>query len=391
MLDHAFGTLGLHRIALFVFEFNERAIRTYKRCGFVVEGRARESIFARRPLVGRDGHERPRIRLAAPARRRDRGRGRARRPTRRPRRRGGASARHSSVCSRTNRSLVTSVGPAPTRRGLTSASSSRPRATRSTTPGRRSRGSRRRSPRDPRAHRTARPVPRRPDAGARAGRGREARRQERRGRRFISRHPARSTASSTRRRAPLRSKRPTRHGVLPRLGRQTADVVLVGVRSPSTFVCQVMVRGRFPPQEGAIGPSALIVADWRRTPSLSGAEVSPRANVRKGRRVAGSTALRSAARALRSVERHEIRSSPGPVRGATPRSAPNRPSPADHRSAAHRTRQDRAQRCVRRAWPCPGSWQRNEAGGPIGKDSGGPGTRDGAFRLIILPVTSTSP
>lgn len=45
MLDHAFGTLGMHRIALFVFEFNERAIRTYRRCGFVVEGRARESIF----------------------------------------------------------------------------------------------------------------------------------------------------------------------------------------------------------------------------------------------------------------------------------------------------------------------------------------------------------
>ena len=45
MMDHAFGTLGLHRIALFVFEFNERAIRTYRRCGFVVEGRARESIF----------------------------------------------------------------------------------------------------------------------------------------------------------------------------------------------------------------------------------------------------------------------------------------------------------------------------------------------------------
>ena len=45
MLDLAFGRLGLHRIALFVFEFNERAIRTYRRCGFVVEGRARESIF----------------------------------------------------------------------------------------------------------------------------------------------------------------------------------------------------------------------------------------------------------------------------------------------------------------------------------------------------------
>ena len=44
MLDHAFGTLALHRIALFVFEFNERAIRAYRRCGFVVEGRSRESI-----------------------------------------------------------------------------------------------------------------------------------------------------------------------------------------------------------------------------------------------------------------------------------------------------------------------------------------------------------
>lgn len=45
MLDHAFGTLGLHRIALTVFEFNERAIRAYVRCGFLVEGRARESIW----------------------------------------------------------------------------------------------------------------------------------------------------------------------------------------------------------------------------------------------------------------------------------------------------------------------------------------------------------
>ena len=45
MLGRAFGPLKLHRIALFVFEFNERAIRTYQRCGFVIEGRARESIF----------------------------------------------------------------------------------------------------------------------------------------------------------------------------------------------------------------------------------------------------------------------------------------------------------------------------------------------------------
>ena len=45
MLGHAFQTLALHRIALFVFEFNERAIRAYRRCGFVVEGRSRESIW----------------------------------------------------------------------------------------------------------------------------------------------------------------------------------------------------------------------------------------------------------------------------------------------------------------------------------------------------------
>ena len=45
MLDHAFGTLGLHRIALYVFEFNERAIRAYRRCGFMIEGRSRESIW----------------------------------------------------------------------------------------------------------------------------------------------------------------------------------------------------------------------------------------------------------------------------------------------------------------------------------------------------------
>ena len=45
MIDHAFGTLGLHRIALTVFSFNERAIRSYRSCGFVVEGRAREAIW----------------------------------------------------------------------------------------------------------------------------------------------------------------------------------------------------------------------------------------------------------------------------------------------------------------------------------------------------------
>jgi RimJ/RimL family protein N-acetyltransferase len=45
MIDHAFGGLGLHRIGLTVFSFNERAIRSYRSCWFVVEGRAREAIW----------------------------------------------------------------------------------------------------------------------------------------------------------------------------------------------------------------------------------------------------------------------------------------------------------------------------------------------------------
>ncbi|MES1239702.1 MAG: GNAT family protein, partial [Chloroflexota bacterium] len=45
MVDHAFGSLGLHRVSLSVFEFNERAIRSYTSVGFVVEGRAREAIW----------------------------------------------------------------------------------------------------------------------------------------------------------------------------------------------------------------------------------------------------------------------------------------------------------------------------------------------------------
>ena len=45
MLEHAFERLGLHRVALSVFAFNERAIRAYRKAGFVVEGRARQSIW----------------------------------------------------------------------------------------------------------------------------------------------------------------------------------------------------------------------------------------------------------------------------------------------------------------------------------------------------------
>jgi RimJ/RimL family protein N-acetyltransferase len=45
MLEHAFTNLGLHRVGLSVFSFNERAVRSYQKSGFVIEGRAREAIW----------------------------------------------------------------------------------------------------------------------------------------------------------------------------------------------------------------------------------------------------------------------------------------------------------------------------------------------------------
>lgn len=45
MVRHAFEVLRLHRIGLAVFSFNERAIRSYRKVGFVVEGRSREAIL----------------------------------------------------------------------------------------------------------------------------------------------------------------------------------------------------------------------------------------------------------------------------------------------------------------------------------------------------------
>ena len=54
MIDHAFGTLGLHRIALYVFEFNERAIRAYQRGRVRRRGPGARVDLARRSLVGRD-------------------------------------------------------------------------------------------------------------------------------------------------------------------------------------------------------------------------------------------------------------------------------------------------------------------------------------------------
>ncbi len=64
MLEHAFGTLGLHRVGLAVFAFNERAIRSYRKVGFVARRAIARSDLARRPLLRRDPHEHPGGRVA---------------------------------------------------------------------------------------------------------------------------------------------------------------------------------------------------------------------------------------------------------------------------------------------------------------------------------------
>ena len=45
VLTFAFSELKLHRVSLRVLAINERAIRSYKKCGFQVEGRERETAF----------------------------------------------------------------------------------------------------------------------------------------------------------------------------------------------------------------------------------------------------------------------------------------------------------------------------------------------------------
>lgn len=45
MLGLAFETIGLHRVGLSVFSFNERAIRSYEKAGFLIEGRERQAIL----------------------------------------------------------------------------------------------------------------------------------------------------------------------------------------------------------------------------------------------------------------------------------------------------------------------------------------------------------
>jgi len=45
LMRHGFSTLNLHRIYLRVFEDNPRAIRSYEKAGFVLEGRLRQAEF----------------------------------------------------------------------------------------------------------------------------------------------------------------------------------------------------------------------------------------------------------------------------------------------------------------------------------------------------------
>ncbi|WP_344856544.1 GNAT family protein [Planomonospora alba] len=45
VLDHAFATTDLHRIGLEVFDFNDRAVRVYRKIGFVEEGVRRDALL----------------------------------------------------------------------------------------------------------------------------------------------------------------------------------------------------------------------------------------------------------------------------------------------------------------------------------------------------------
>lgn len=45
MTDYAFGVLGMHRVWLHVYEYNQRGIRAYEKAGFVREGVLREDRY----------------------------------------------------------------------------------------------------------------------------------------------------------------------------------------------------------------------------------------------------------------------------------------------------------------------------------------------------------
>ena len=45
LLQHAFNQMNLYKIYLQVFEFNQRGIRCYEKCGFTKEGKLRKNHF----------------------------------------------------------------------------------------------------------------------------------------------------------------------------------------------------------------------------------------------------------------------------------------------------------------------------------------------------------
>ena len=45
LVDFIFNETNLNKLRLNVFAFNERAIKSYKKCGFVVEGTHRQELF----------------------------------------------------------------------------------------------------------------------------------------------------------------------------------------------------------------------------------------------------------------------------------------------------------------------------------------------------------
>jgi RimJ/RimL family protein N-acetyltransferase len=45
ILRYAFTDLNLHRVSVRVLAYNQRALRAYEKCGFIIEGREREAAF----------------------------------------------------------------------------------------------------------------------------------------------------------------------------------------------------------------------------------------------------------------------------------------------------------------------------------------------------------
>jgi RimJ/RimL family protein N-acetyltransferase len=45
LMEYAFNDLNLNRMGLWVFDFNKRAMRCFKKCGFKVEGIMREGLY----------------------------------------------------------------------------------------------------------------------------------------------------------------------------------------------------------------------------------------------------------------------------------------------------------------------------------------------------------